>query len=63
MLWLIFKFDSPYYQEIIKIIGQKLIIFIHSFVLIIQAYGAKKRLSLTSETETMEIISSKSIIT
>jgi len=44
-LWLIFGFDSFYWQEISKIVGQKLVIFLCIFNTIIQAFGANNQIS------------------
>lgn len=41
ILWIVFKFDSPYNQEVAKIVGQKIVIFFEIIVITIQANGAR----------------------
>ncbi|MFW9922670.1 MAG: hypothetical protein ACFFDW_05185 [Candidatus Thorarchaeota archaeon] len=42
LLWIIFKFESPYTQEVTKIVGQKIILMLEATNVIIQSFGAQK---------------------
>lgn len=50
LAYLIIGFNAPYYQEVVKIVGQKLIIFINFLNLPVQLYILNKSL-ITFEKE------------
>ena len=51
---IIIKFDAPYEQEVVKIIGQKLVIFLNAFNIALQAIGARALLLQESKLGIIE---------
>ena len=43
------QFDNPYNQEVVLIIGQKIVILLNAVNIVIQAAGARKQLVVKSE--------------
>ncbi|MHA1154688.1 MAG: hypothetical protein ACTSQK_01155 [Candidatus Heimdallarchaeota archaeon] len=62
MLNAIMQFDNPYYQEVVLIIGQKIIIFLNAVNIGVQAAGSRKQLVIRTQFAEQEVLEKNSSI-
>lgn len=62
MLNAILQFDNPYNQEVVLIIGQKIVIFLNAVNIGVQAAGSRKQLVVSTQFAEQEVLEKNSSV-